>query len=129
MFIFHERDDSLAFCPILHVLALAFADKAFLSEWLQSPNDISNIDIPPYLNSVPLEWKPEVAAKPILRAATRGEYGWTTSDSAGLGASYLLEQTERLAEDAGFEQRITLYACRRGAGNAVNGEPLLVLHA
>ncbi|KAL9050990.1 MAG: hypothetical protein Q9162_006310, partial [Coniocarpon cinnabarinum] len=120
VFVFYKRDDNLSFCPILYVLALAFADKAFCSEWLQSPDNVSKIEMPSCLESVPLEWKPEVATKPIVRAAVRGEYGWSTSDTAALGASNLLEWTRNLSKDAGFEQRITLYAFRRGAGNAVN---------
>ena len=89
---------------------------------MNGPEDIAQIDIPPHMKSVPLEWKPEIAERPVLRRAEKREYGWTTSATAGLGASYLLQQTERLARDAGFEQHVTLYALRRGAGNAVNSE-------
>lgn len=61
-----------------------------------------------------------MAAKPLMRPAVKGMEGWTTSDHAGIGNKYLAGQTQKLAMDAGFEQKITLCAFRRGAGNAVN---------
>ncbi|KAI9854148.1 MAG: hypothetical protein M1813_001355 [Trichoglossum hirsutum] len=42
-FMFHERDDNLAFCPILYVLALAFADNAFASEWINCLEDLGHL--------------------------------------------------------------------------------------
>lgn len=59
IFVFHERDDNLAFCLILQVLALAFADGAFASEHIQTPADLDRIPVPSYLQCVPLEWKDE----------------------------------------------------------------------
>jgi hypothetical protein len=53
-FVFHERDDNLAICPILHVLALAFADDAFESEWINCPKDLCTFQIPSHLQSLPL---------------------------------------------------------------------------
>ena len=35
-YIFHERDDNLALCPISHFLALAFTDDAFDSSQIRS---------------------------------------------------------------------------------------------
>ena len=117
----HERDDALAFCTILQVLALALTDQAFLSDWVEGPGDIATIKVPSHLNSVPLHWKPEIKNKPIFRAAEQGEHGWKVSDTVALGYSHLAEKTGLLVEDSGFEQHLTFYALRRGAGNVVNG--------
>lgn len=40
-FVFYEHD-GLVFCPVLHMLNLAFADNAFGSECIQSAQDIYN---------------------------------------------------------------------------------------
>jgi hypothetical protein len=51
-FVFCERDDSLSFCAILIVFALAFADRAFDSEHLQCPEDLYRINVPTHLKAL-----------------------------------------------------------------------------
>jgi hypothetical protein len=50
-YIFHERDDNLALCPVSHFLALAFADGAFDASEIRSPEDVYRISVPSYRNS------------------------------------------------------------------------------
>ena len=39
-YVLYERWDNLIFCPILNMLALAFADGAFKEKGIQKPEDI-----------------------------------------------------------------------------------------
>lgn len=53
IFVFYEHD-CLMFCPILHMLALAFADNAFNSDNIKCAQDIYNITILDFKNSLQL---------------------------------------------------------------------------
>ncbi|KAF1349750.1 hypothetical protein BDV97DRAFT_295949 [Delphinella strobiligena] len=119
-YILYERDDNLAFCPILHVLALAFADRAFKSDWLSSPCDLDSIQVPEFLMSVPLEWKDEMKEIPLLRKSCRTSYGVECSPNAGLPYAIANMHTIRLGQSAGFKQSFNLYSLRRGAGEAID---------
>jgi len=121
-YILYERDDNLAFCPILHVLALAFADHAFKSDWLRSPCDIERINVPEFLMSVPLEWKDEMQAIPLLRNSCRSSYGTECSPNAGLPYVIANMHTVRLGKSAGFKENFNLYSLRRGAGEAIDSK-------
>ena len=120
--VFHERDDNLAFCPILHVLALAFADHAFESQWIQQPEDLSTFEVPSYLQGIPLSWKPSMLEVPLLRRAVHTEDGIITSPTEALQYRGIARQTLRLGQSAGFREPFHLYNLRRGAGNAVNSQ-------
>lgn len=54
-FVFHE-EDSLVFCPIIYLLALAFADDAFEAN-LTTPDEIYNFVIPNESDRLRLRWK------------------------------------------------------------------------
>lgn len=131
IFVFHERDDNLAFCPILHILALGFANDAFKSEWIRHPEDISTLEVPLYLEGVPLEWKPSKLEIPLFRGNIRLENGIITSDTNPLQYRTIAEQTLRLGRSAGFREPFRFYNLRRGCGNALNSQScytILPLH-
>jgi hypothetical protein len=121
--VFHERDDNLAFCPILHVLALAFADGAFRSEFIRTPDDLYNfsVDAERGIRAVPIEWKPEVMELPLFRRAIRSANGYETSSKAWTCAD-AMPHTKSLGRAVGFKHPLRLYAARRGAGEAIDGE-------
>ena len=115
-YVFHERDDNLAFCPILHVLSLAFADQAFLSPWLQEPKDLYTFRVEDDrgLESLPLEWKPDMLDLPLLRRATDTAAPWKYGEARAPNA--------RLGTALGFKDPFHFYALRRGAGEAIDGK-------
>ncbi|EGP82385.1 uncharacterized protein MYCGRDRAFT_11476, partial [Zymoseptoria tritici IPO323] len=113
-YVFHERDDNLAFCPILHVLALAFADKAFSSPWLQEPKDIYtfHVDGDRGLQGLPLEWKRDMLDMPVLRRST--------DSRAALKYHEARDANVRLGKAVGYKDPFQFYQGRRGAGEALN---------
>ncbi|KAI9766747.1 MAG: hypothetical protein M1839_004778 [Geoglossum umbratile] len=68
-YLFHERDDNLAICPILQFLALAFADNAFEAEVINSLEDIFRLNVKAPRNSLQLKWKHSWQDTPIFRHA------------------------------------------------------------
>jgi hypothetical protein len=68
--VFHERDDDLAFCPILHVLALAFAKDAFTSNY---PEDLQTFQVPSHLQSLLLRWKESMLEILVFQCAVSEE--------------------------------------------------------
>lgn len=115
-FTFHERDDNLAFCPILHVFALAFADQAFESEYLQRPQDLHSFRVNDDrgLLGIPLEWKSSMLEMPVFRKATDSTEGWTYDEARA--------HVSRLGRAAGFKDPLQFYQGRRGAGEAIDGK-------
>jgi hypothetical protein len=53
----YERPEPPSFCIVSHILALAFDDDAFLSPFIQEPEDIWNVDIVSHRSGIPLEWQ------------------------------------------------------------------------
>jgi hypothetical protein len=61
------------------LLGLIFADEAFLAPSLTSTKQISELDIRPGYEQLPLHLKPEKANIPILRKSIKTLYGWEIS--------------------------------------------------
>jgi hypothetical protein len=53
------------------MLALAFADNAFKEEGITRPEDIYNIQIPIFRETLSIQWKPEILETPVFQDATR----------------------------------------------------------
>ena len=124
---FHERDDNLAFCPILHVLALAFADDAFESEWINCPEDLSTFQIPSHLQSLPLRWKDSKLETPIFRRAVFEGGRIITSPTKALQYGTIANHNLRLGKSMGYPDPFRLYCLRRGAANAINSQYTIFL--
>ncbi|OJD24725.1 hypothetical protein ACJ73_03904 [Blastomyces percursus] len=86
-YIFHERDDNLALCPILHFLALALADRAFEAQGINSPEDIFHIEVPPYQNSLQLRWRSGMLDIPVFRRTVHTAHGVRISPDRALPQS------------------------------------------
>ncbi|KAI9763720.1 MAG: hypothetical protein M1839_006318 [Geoglossum umbratile] len=119
-FVFHERDDNLAFCPILHVLGLAFADDAFASEWINCPEDLQTFQVPSHLQSLPLQWKESMLEIPVFRRAVSEGGQVITSPTKALQYATIANQNLRLGKSTGFKDPFRFYCLRRGAANAIN---------
>jgi hypothetical protein len=84
-------DPSLILSPHIALLGLIFADNAFLAPSLTSAKRISELDIPPSYEQLPLHLKPEIADIPLLRKSTRTPYGWEISPDQPLLYTTLLK--------------------------------------
>lgn len=120
-FVFYERDDNLSFCAILHVFALAFADSAFESEWINCPDDLSTFSVPSHLMAVQLHFHEHMQEIPLCRRAVRLDGQLVTSPTKALQYTTIHHQNVRLGEEAGFKDRFTFYNGRRGGGEGING--------
>ncbi|KAF1814524.1 hypothetical protein P152DRAFT_447870 [Eremomyces bilateralis CBS 781.70] len=118
--VFCERDDNLAFCAILQVFGLAFADDAFDSDWIKQPKDLYTFSVPPHLQSVQLHWKESMQDIPIFRRSVFRGGQATISPNRSVQYMNLYYQNARLGKSAGFADPLGLYSYRRGAGEAID---------
>ncbi|KAI9855621.1 MAG: hypothetical protein M1824_005948 [Vezdaea acicularis] len=116
-FVFHERDDHLAFCPILLFLALAFADEAF--EDVSSPEALNRIRVPPCREAIQFRWKNSMLNIPIFRQTESTVNGPRISPTRALPASDYAAYLGKLSLSAGLERKVTPYCLRRGGANAI----------
>jgi hypothetical protein len=111
---------SLVLSPHVALLGLIFADNAFLAPSLISAERISELDIPPSYEQLPLHLKPEMAKTHVFRKSIRTPYGWEISPDQPLPYTTLLKWMKRLGVLTGFTQITRPYCLRYGAGNAFN---------
>ncbi|KAH9827216.1 hypothetical protein Tdes44962_MAKER03026 [Teratosphaeria destructans] len=121
-FIFHERDDNLAFCVIMHVLSLAFADQAFKSAYMKQPDDLYRFEVDERrgLLSIPLEWREDMLDVPILRHEEPGIDSVRVSASKAWPYGPAKDKAAALGKAVGLKQGLQFYGLRRGAGEAIN---------
>ena len=111
-YIFHERDDNLALCPISHFLALALADDAFEARGIKSVEDVLRIQVPAPRNSLQLKWKPQMLNIPVFRRAVNTAEGIRISPDKALPYDTFNQYLQRLGRNAGFEHKLTPYCIR-----------------
>ncbi|KAI9808022.1 MAG: hypothetical protein M1827_007547 [Pycnora praestabilis] len=119
-FLFREEDDPI-FCPITHILTLAFVDHAFEAPSLRSVEQIFGLRILKPVNCIQLHWKESMKKIPVFRQAVRAANGFKTSPNKALRYSTFDHYLERLRYATGFEEKLASYCVRRGTGNAVDG--------
>ncbi|KAL2364863.1 hypothetical protein RJZ56_002210 [Blastomyces dermatitidis] len=119
-YIFHERDDNLALCPVSHFIALALADDAFEARGIVSVEDILRVRVPAHRNSLHLKWKADMLDVPVFRRAIHTAEGVRISPDKALPYDILNQYLQRLGRNAGFENKLTPYCIRRGTANAVD---------
>ncbi|OJD10206.1 hypothetical protein ACJ73_09890, partial [Blastomyces percursus] len=122
IYIFHERDDNLALCPVSHFLALALADDAFDAKGINSVEDVLRIRVMAPRNSLHLKWKPNMLNIPVFRRAVHTAEGIRISPDKALPYDTFNQFLQRLGRNAGFEHKLTPYCIRRGTANAVDSE-------
>jgi hypothetical protein len=91
-----------------------------LAPSLTSAARISELEIPPGYEQLPLHLKPEMAGIPVFRKSVRTPYGWEISPDQPLPYTTLLKWMKRLGVLTGFPQITRPYCLRYGAGNAFN---------
>ncbi|OJD27699.1 hypothetical protein ACJ73_00909 [Blastomyces percursus] len=120
IYIFHERDDNLALCPVSHFLALALADDAFDAKCINSVEDVLCIRVTAPRNSLHLKWKPNMLNIPVFRRAVHTAEGIRIPPDKALPYDTFNQFLQRLGRNAGFEHKLTQYCIRRGTANAVD---------
>lgn len=112
-------DYQLTYCPILHIVAMAFRDEAFENERL-TPELVWRLRVPGRLPSLSLRWKTEKLKLPVLRRMEQTASGWEvdprlpmTYDSSNMGLKHI-------GEGLGYENLPTHYNFRRWVANEVN---------
>ena len=115
-YVLYERRDNPMFCPIMNLLALAFADNAFKELGIEKPEDLFSLEIPHFKESLSIQWKSECLETPIFRRQVKdticNSTPWTFSDF-----NYWIK---RLGFLSGYPQTLTSYVLRRGAANAID---------
>jgi hypothetical protein len=124
----HQRDDQLAFCPMLLFLALAFADDAFRD--VSNVRDFFRLKVPVDDNvqrqTLEIKFKDSVLDMPIFREISATSTGFTISDTEAWSYGSVRTLTKELGRSAGFKQDITPYDMRRGAANKIEGTISLI---
>ena len=113
-------DPSLILSPHVALLGLILADDAFLAPNLTSAEKISELDIRPGYEQLPLHLKPSMANIPVFRKSIKTLYGWEISPDQQLPYSTFLPWMKKLGVLTGFPQITRPYCLRYGAGNAFN---------
>lgn len=115
----HE-DDQLAFCPITHILALAFADNAIESEEeVLTPDFFWKLRVPYPLPVLRIRWKQEKQNTPLFQHIGRDAPPDSKKPMSYESAHFSLQ---RLGKTAGFRHPIKSYCFRRWVANETNGK-------
>ncbi|KAK6495730.1 hypothetical protein TWF481_002777 [Arthrobotrys musiformis] len=117
-FMLHERDDCLAFDPIILFLALAFADNAFKSQDIKQPADLFKLRVPSHLECLHIQWREDILEAPVFREAK--STGSEISETEALSYGVLQALMKNLGENAGYEEPLKPYNLRRAAANAID---------
>ncbi|KAH6708579.1 hypothetical protein EV126DRAFT_331542 [Verticillium dahliae] len=115
VFGFHE-EDTLLHDPVLHTLALAFADDAFLNGF-SGPEQIYDLVVPPRSDRLRLLWKRDWAERPIFRTTE----GLQMALDKALTYSKTRGHLIRLGRALGYAKKLEFYDLRRGSGKKLNG--------
>ena len=97
-------------------LALAFADNAFKDSGIKEPEELFCLTVPDFKESLAIQWKPECMDTPVFRRQVNG----VICDSTPWAYSDFNHCLKRLGFLAGYPQKLTSYALRRGAANPVD---------
>ncbi|EGY18660.1 uncharacterized protein VDAG_09186 [Verticillium dahliae VdLs.17] len=115
VFGFHE-EDTLLHDPVLHTLALAFADDAFLNGF-SGPEQIYDLAVPLQSDRLRLLWKKDWAERPIFRTTE----GLHMAIDKALTYCKTRGHLIRLGRALGYAKKLEFYDLRRGSGKKLNG--------
>lgn len=119
-FAFHE-DDMLIYDPLIPIMALAFADNAFVNE-PNDPEDIYKLVVPANSDRLRLHWKEEWRKRPIFRDVEPSPSGIRVALEKALQYSKERGHLIRLGRSIGLAKALEWYDLRRGSGKKLNGE-------
>ena len=94
------------FCPVMGLLALAFADNAFKVSGLGKPEDLFSLTIPHFTEPLAFQWSPEGMQTPIFRRQVNG----VICNSTAWAYTDFNHCLKRLGFLAGYPQDLGSYA-------------------
>ena len=103
----HE-DAQLAYCPIAHILALAFTDDAFENTNLMLEL-VCQLKVPKRLHSLPIRWKKSKLDVPLFRHTIQTEYGMRTHPTLPMKYDTSNSSIKQLGEATGYQYPIQHY--------------------
>ena len=59
------RRDTPIFCPVMGLLALAFADNAFKDSEIEKPEELFSFTVPDFKELLDIQWRPECMETPV----------------------------------------------------------------
>ena len=101
-------------CPIIHIIALALADKAFKKNY-STVDAVYRAEIPVDVKQISLKWKTDVMDLALFRSVAKRQ-----PTSEALSYHSLATNWRKLVSDAGFEAPPSFYAIRRDTANVLN---------
>ncbi|OQV11319.1 hypothetical protein CLAIMM_15173 [Cladophialophora immunda] len=116
-------DDNPLFCPVTHIIVLAFDDKAYAPPDLVSPQQLFRLKVRPGQGRQPIPWKREMLAIPVFRRTLRCREGFVLSPDKPLTYGVYHPSVVRLGEALGFVEILKTYCLRKGQGNNINDDP------
>jgi hypothetical protein len=114
----HE-DYQLAYYPIAHIAALAFADDAFENPRL-TPELLHKLRVPKRLYVLPLQFKKSIHNIRIFRSTVRTASGVVTHATQPRSYHSASDDLKQLGEVAGYRHPIHFYCFRRWVANEAN---------
>ena len=113
------------FCPILPLIALAFADDAFSNEGIRTPADLFRLRVEDSnRNYLEVPWKASILDTPVFRSVEPGKsYISKMMSLKYVDFDYHLK---RLGMFAGFPDGVRSYDLRRGAASAIDSPEVTV---
>jgi hypothetical protein len=114
----HE-DYQLAYCPIAHIVSLAFADNAFETARL-TPELLKKLRVPGRLHVLPVPFKESMRGTSIFRRTIRAVSGVYTHPTLPMQYHTANDALKRLGEIAGYQYAIHYYCFRRWVANEAN---------
>ena len=120
----YENHTCPAMCPILHFVAIAFADDAFHPRLVNaglSPRSLHNFSSPDGRITIDFTFKDDILEIPIFRCSQRSIQGLQVDPKRALSANSISFWMKRLGQRAGFEYPLQPYALRREVGTELTG--------
>ena len=120
----YENHTYPAMCPILHFVAITFADNAFHPRLINaglSPCSLHNFSIPDGRIIIDFTFKDDIFEIPIFRCSQRSIQGLRVDPKRALSANSISFWMKQLGQRAGFEYPLQPYALRRKVGTELKG--------
>jgi hypothetical protein len=109
----------------MYMMALAFADNAFLNNFT-CPEEIYRLVVPPESDRIRLRWKDSWAETPIFRDIENTANGVRVSRTKSLQYPKHRHYFIRLGRTCGFEKILEFYDLRRASGKELTSKNAIV---
>ena len=120
----YENRECPAMCPIIHFVALAFADQAFHAELIAQglcPSKMHTFRNPEGRITIDFMFRDEILDVPIFRAYERRLEGVRVHPFKALSAKAISDESKRLGQRSGLPHPFRPYCLRREVGTELTG--------